>query len=267
MSELPKSLEEAIAQSRTATQAALADGQTRLQVEFLFPELKYMLVAEDFLPAFSEYDSRLKVFFADAGAAALARREWADAKFKIEDIGTAGAAALARREWADAKFKIEDIGTGRATAVGSKIQPEDEIFLFVAPTSVEVTQMEKLCQEIGDRPVVLLNPRLEDFGVVGIGYAARQIRERFIDSIESCYYLRPVDDQTAVFRCYPGQWEIWVETNDEYQKIAELPKKPSGDELDLILMKGQPQTTTDATPAKKPGVFKGLQRFLKALSS
>ncbi|OUL28641.1 hypothetical protein BV372_24635 [Nostoc sp. T09] len=244
MSELPNSLEEAIVQSRTATQAALADGHTRVQVEFLFPELKFMLVAEDFLPAFAEYDSRLKVFFADAGAA-----------------------ALARREWADAKFKIEDIGTGRATAVGSKVQPEDEIFLFVAPSSVEVAQMEKLCQEIGDRPVVILNPRLEDYGVVGLGYAARQVRERFIGSIESCYYLRPVDDQTAVFRCYPGQWEIWVETNDEYQKIADLPKKPSGDELDLILMKGQTQTTTDATPAKKPGVFKSLQRFLKALSS
>ncbi|OUL28088.1 DUF1995 family protein [Nostoc sp. 106C] len=244
MTELPKSLEEAIAQSRTATQAALADGHTRLQVEFLFPELKFMLVAEDFLPAFAEYDSRLKVFFADAGAA-----------------------ALARREWADAKFKIEDIGTGRATAIESKVQPEDEIFLFVAPSSVEVTQMEKLCQEIGDRPVVILNPRLEDYGVVGLGYAARQVRERFIGSIESCYYLRPVDDQTAVFRCYPGQWEIWVETNDEYQKIADLPKKPSGDELDLILIKGQTQTTTDATPAKKPGVFKSLQRFLKALSS
>ncbi|MDZ8055781.1 MAG: DUF1995 family protein [Aulosira sp. ZfuVER01] len=245
MSELPKSLEEAIAQSRTATQAALADGQTRLQVEFVFPELKYMLVAEDFLPALAEYDSRLKVFFADAGAA-----------------------ALARREWADAKFKIEDIGTGRATAVGSKVQPEDEIFLFVAPSSVEVAQMEKLCQEIGDRPVVLLNPRLEDFGVVGIGYAARQVRQRFIGNIESCYYLRPVDDQTAVFRCYPGQWQVWVETDGEYQIIAELAQKPSGDELDLILMKGQAQTTTEATPAaKKPGVFKGLQRFLKALSS
>jgi Domain of unknown function (DUF1995) len=244
MSELPKSLEEAIAQSRIATQAAIADGQTRLQVEFLFPELKFMLVAEDYLPVFAEYGSRLKVFFADAGAA-----------------------ALARREWKDAAFKIDDIGTGRANAPELKIQPEDEIFLFIAPTSVEVPQIEKLVAEIGDRPVVLLNPRLEDYGIVGLGYAARQVRQRFISNIESCYYLRPVDDQTAVFRCYPGQWSVWVETEDEYQKIAELPKKPSGDDLDLILMKGQPQTATDAAPAKKPGVFKSLQRFLKALSS
>ncbi|MDH6060421.1 DUF1995 family protein [Chrysosporum bergii ANA360D] len=245
MSELPNSLEEAIAQSRIATQAALTDGYTRLQVDFLFPELKLMPVAAQFLPLFAEYDSRLKVFFADAGAA-----------------------ALANRDWANTPFKILDIGTGRAASLQSKIQPEDEIFLFIAPTSVEVPQLERLCENMGDRPFVMLNPRLEDSGVVGIGYTARQTRQRFISTIESCYYLRPVDDTSAVFRCYPGLWEVWVEqTNGQYEKIAELPKKPSGDELDLILMQGQPQTGTDAAPAKQPSVFKSLQRFFKALSS
>ncbi|WP_414529264.1 DUF1995 family protein [Nodularia chucula] len=242
MSELPKSLEEAIAQSRIATQAALVDGYNRLQVDFLFPELKIMPVAAQFLPVFAEYDSRLKVFFPDAGAA-----------------------ALAKRDWSDTPFKIVDIGTGRAASLQSKIQPEDEIFLFISPTAVEVPQVEKLCENIGDRPFVMLNPRLEDSGVVGIGYTARQTRQRFISTIESCYYLRPVDDTTAVFRCYPGLWEVWVETNGEYEKVAELPKRPTGDELDLIM--GQPQTAADGTPAKKPSVLKGLQRFFKALSS
>ncbi|MEH2442303.1 DUF1995 family protein [Nostoc sp.] len=244
MSELPNSLEDAIAQSCVAVQAALADGCTRLQVEFLFPELKFMPVAEQFVPVFTDYDSRLKIFFADAGAA-----------------------ALARRNWADAPFQILDIGTGRTASLETKIQPEDEIFLFVAPTSVEVPQVEKLCQVIGDRPVVFLNPRLEDSGTVGIGYAARQTRLRFTNTIESCYYLRPIDEQSALSRSYPGQWEVWLETDGEYQRIAELPTKPSGDDLDQILLKGQPQITTDATPARKPSIFKSLQRFLKALSS
>lgn len=245
MPELPNSLEDAIAQSREATKAALADGYTRIQVDFLFPELKFMPVAEQFLPLLTEYGSGLKVFFADAGAA-----------------------ALARRDWADAAFQILDIGTGRAVSIESKIQPEDEIFLFISPTAVEVPQLEKICETIGDRSAIFLNPRLEDAGAVGIGYAARQTRQRFLSTIESSYYLRPVDDETAVFRSYPGQWEIWVENEGGWAKIAELPKKPSGDEIDLILMKGQPQTSgTDATPVKKPSVFKSLQRFIKALSS
>ena len=244
MAELPKTLEDAIAQSSAAVKSALADGITRIQVDLLFPELKFMTVAEQFLPLFTEYESRLKVFFADAGAA-----------------------ALARRDWTDVQFKIQDIGTGRAASLESKIQPEDEIFLFIAPTSVEVPQLEKLCEIIGDRPVIMLVPRLEDSSVVGIGYTARETRRRFISTIESCYYIRPVDDQSALFRCYPGLWEVWLETQGEYQQVAELPKKPSGDELDAILMGGQTQNTSDTTPAKKPSVFKSLQRFIKALSN
>jgi hypothetical protein len=244
MAELPNTLENAIAQSTEAVKSALADGMTRIQVELLFPELKFMTVAEQFLPLFTEYESRLKVFFADAGAA-----------------------GLARRDWTDAVFKIQDIGTGRAASLESKIQPEDEIFLFIAPTSVEVPQLEKLCELIGERPVIMLTPRLEDSSVVGIGYTARETRRRFISTIESCYYIRPVDDESALFRCYPGQWEVWLETEGEYQKLAELPKKPSGDELDAILMGGQTENTTDTTPARKPSVFKSLQRFIKALSS
>ncbi|MBW4566852.1 MAG: DUF1995 family protein [Tolypothrix carrinoi HA7290-LM1] len=242
MAELPNTLEDAIAQAQVATQAALADGYTRLQVELVFPELKHMSVAEQFLPAFQAYDSRLKIFFTDAGAA-----------------------ALARRDWADVPFKIEDIGSGRVASLESKIQPEDEIFLFVAPTSVEVPQLEKLCEYIGDRPFVLLNPRLDDAGIVGIGYTARQVRDRFISTLESCYYLRPVDNETGVFRCYPRQWEVWVQKSGNYEKIADLPKKPAGDEVDLILTKGS--LSSNGTRTKKPGVFKSLQRFLKALSS
>ncbi|EFA73493.1 conserved hypothetical protein [Raphidiopsis brookii D9] len=242
LTELPKTLEEAIAQSRAAAKSALSDGKTRIQVELLFPELQFMPVAEQFLPLFTEYESGLKVFFADAGAA-----------------------ALARRDWGDIPFKIMDIGTGRAASSESKIQPEDEIFLFIAPTSVEVAQLEKLCQIIGERPFVMLNPRLEDSSVVGIGYAARETRRRFISTIESCYYLRPIDEQSALMRSYPGNWEIWLETDGEYRKIAELPQKPSGDEIDSILIKGQPET--GIVTSKRTSVFKSLQRFIKALSS
>jgi hypothetical protein len=243
MSTLPNSLEDAIAQAGAATQLALADGQNRLQVELLFPELKFMPVTELFLPFLSEYGDKLKVFFADAGAA-----------------------ALARREWVDVKFKIDDIGTGRGSSPESKIQPEDEIFLFVSPTSVEVNQLEKLCAVIGDRPIIILNPRLEDSGVVGIGYAARQVRDRFLSTIESSYYLRPIFEEAAILRSYPGPWEIWQEKGGDYEKITELPKRPSGDEIDMILAsQGQSAAPGSAKPTTKPSVFRGLQRFIRAL--
>ncbi|MBD2775504.1 DUF1995 family protein [Iningainema tapete] len=240
MVELPKTLDDAIAQAREATKAALADGYTKLQVELIFPELKPMPVAEQFLPIFEEYGSRLKVFFPDAGGA-----------------------ALARRDWENAPFQILDLGSGR-TAIQPKIEPEDEIFLFVAPTVVEVVQLEKLCAQIGSRPTIMLNPFLEDAGKIGIGYAARQTRERFLNTIESSYYVFPIYEDVAIFRCYPGQWEVWVETNGEYKKIVELPEKPSGEDVDGILAKQQ-QTPGEAAPGK-PTFLRGLQRFMRSLT-
>lgn len=239
MPELPKSLEDAVAQSIAATQAAIADGYTRLQVELLFPELKPLPVAQQFLPVFEEHGAQFKVFFPDAGAAALARRDWGEVPFKILDIGTG---------------KIPE---------KQQIQPEDKTFLFVAPTAVEVALVEKLCEEIGDRPFVMLNPRLEDAATVGIGYSARQLRYRFLHTIESCYHLRPLDG-AALFRCYPAPWQVWLETDDDYQMITELPQKPTGEELDRLLAETTPSGGSPAP--KKVGFLTSLQRFLRALS-
>lgn len=243
MANLPTSLEAAIAQSIEATKAALADGYNRVQVELLFPELKPMSVAEQFLPGLTQYGSQLKVFFPDAGAA-----------------------ALARRDWGDVPFKIMDIGTGRMP-VEVQMQPEDEAFLFIAPTAVEVSQVEKLCEAAGSRPVVMLNPYLQDVYTVGVGYAGRQLRTRFLNSIESCYYLRPLEEDVAVFRCYPSSWQILREIGGEYRVIVEMSNKPSADELDQILSGKITQSPApDAPPAKKPGIFASMQRFLRTIS-
>lgn len=239
MAELPNSLADAIAEARVATLAALADGYSLLQVELLFPELNPMPVAEQFLSTFDSFGSHLKVFFPDAGAA-----------------------ALARRDWGDVPFKILDVGTGRVP-VERQIEPEDEAFLFIAPSAVEVMQVEKLCTEAGDRPVVLFNPRLEDVSIVGIGYAGRQLRDRFLNKIESCYYLRALEDAT-LYRCYPSRWQVWRETKDDYQLISELDKKPVGEEIDEILAgTNQP---AGSPPPKKPGLFASMQRFMRTLS-
>jgi hypothetical protein len=246
MAELPNSLEEAIDQAKEATQAALNDGRTRLQVELVFPEiaLQSQLIAQQFIPLFEQYGSGLKVFFPDTGAAALARRDWGEVPFKVGDIGTS------------------------RSPIETRIQPEDKAFLLVSPSAVEVAQVEKLCNLAGDRPCVLLNPQLEDLYVVGIGLAARKLRDRLLRTIESCYYLRAIG-QAAILHSYPGLWQVWLEIDDEYQLIAEQPEKPAGEAIDQILAKAIGSNETgDTTPSsvKKPGFLTNLQRFLNALS-
>jgi len=244
MVQIPTTLEAAIAQSQVATKAAIADGYKRLQVELVFPELKGMAIAEQYIPVFEELDLPLKIFFPDAGAAALARRDWGK----------------------DVPFKIQDIGLGRAP-IADKIDPEDGVFLLVEPSSVEVSIVEEMLKAIGDRPVILLVPRLEDANTVGIGYAARQLRDRFIKTLESVYYIRPLPG-AVLFRCYPSPWQVWLETSeDEYKLIAEVPHKPAGDEIDQILGKVAPAPDGSNLPQpKKAGFFTELQRFLRALS-
>ncbi len=245
MAELPKTLEEAVAQSMQATKAALDDGYRLLQVELAFPEiaLQAQKIAQQFIPIVQEY--QLKVLFPDTGAAALARRDWGEVPFKIDDIGSS------------------------RSLVDSKIDSEDELFLVVNPSAVEVAQVEKLYNLAGDRPVVILNPNLEDVAIVGIGLAGRQLRERFLNKIFSCYYLKPLK-AAALIRWYPEPWQVWQETAEsEYKLIAETAEKPLGEALEQILA---PATQTDGPDRQQPsqqrrkGFLGQLQSFLRALS-
>jgi hypothetical protein len=241
---LPQNLEEAIAQAQTATQAAIAAGHTRITAEIIYPELRFMGVAEQFLKAFAEYGSGLRVLFTDTGAAALAKRDWPGVEFRIADLGSSRSPVL------------------------EKIQPEDQIFIAVEPSAVEVEQMEKLCNGVEGKPVVMLLPRLEDAAIVGIGYAARQLRDRFITTLTSAYYIKPLADDLIIYRCFPGSWQIWQipAGGEAYEVIAELDHKPMGDELDNILT-GQTGVAGEAVaPVKAASIFSGLQRFMRTLS-
>ncbi|MEL7071352.1 MAG: DUF1995 family protein [Cyanobacteria bacterium J06581_3] len=242
---IPTDLPTATEQAKTATQAALEAGIIRLQVEMAIPELKHQPIAEQFLSLFD--GQQFKVLFPDAGAAALARRDWNDPAFTIRGLGE----------------------------LLTPVEPDDDLFLVVNPSSVEVDAVESLCNQATDRPVVLLNPALEDVAVVGIGYAARQLRDRFLSQIETCYYLRPIDGG-AIYRCYPGPWQIWKETApDQYELVQDLVTRPSGEDIERILYSdssNNPEQPTDSDSAKSPsptrkkGLLSELQNFLRALS-
>jgi hypothetical protein len=242
MSKLPTNLEESIALAQSAASAAMADGHQRITIEILIPELKSLDLARQFITAFSEKGNTLKVLFPDTGAAALAKRDWTDINFKISDLGSS------------------------RSPVTDRIQDTDELFIAIEPSAVEVEQVEKLCIAAGDRPVLLFLPKLEDASIVGIGYAARQLRDRFISTLHSAYYIKPLEG-SAIYRCYPGQWQVWIEENDDYTLLAERPQKPVGDDLDDILMRST-ATNSDATPTptKSIGIFASLGRFIRTLS-
>jgi hypothetical protein len=249
MNTFPQDLQEAIIQAKEATQKAIADGNYRVQVEFVLPEiaLQAQSLALEFANLFIENGSSVKVMFPDTGAAMLAKRDWGEIPFAVTDLGS------------------------RFTPVETQIADTDEVFIVACPSSVEVERVEKLCNLAGDRPVVLLIPQLEDVAVVGIGLAARKLRDRFISTLYSSYYIRPLD-KAYLLRTHPFPWQIWLEKDEQHELAMELSNKPIGEELERILFQLTTSESADNSvnsnqpKPKKPGIFNGLQQFLKALS-
>jgi hypothetical protein len=236
MTSLPSDLNAAIAQAQAATQAALADGLLRLQIDFAFPELKIQPVAEQFIQPFTDLGDRFRIYFPDAGAAALARRDWGETPYTV-------------RGMSDLRAEVQD---------------SEELFLFIEPSSVEVQTLEQYCNAIGDRPTLLLNPRLEDVATIGIGYAGRQLRERFLNQWQTAYCVQPLEG-AAILRTYPGPWQVWLEQEEDYTLVHETPQRPSGEELQQILLQAV-GASANPTPIPQAGLLSGLQRFLRALS-
>jgi len=226
---LPNNLEDATEQAIAATHQAIAAGGNRIIVDLRFPELKSMPIAYQFAASFNHlYGKEWQAIFSDAGAAALAKREWAEL-----DVSVRG------------------VNEGRRA-----IREEDKAFLLIEPTSVEVELVEKLAQLAGDRPFVMLNPRLEN-SEVGLGLSARQMRDRFLSTFETAYYIKPLE-LGALWRCYPQTWQIWQETEEGMRSMAEVAQRPSSDDIDRLFK----QKT-----GKQSGSFLGrLQQFFNALA-
>ena len=245
MNIFPETLDAAVEQAKAATKAAIADGYRLIQVELVVPEiaLQSEALALEFANLFADYGSGVKVMFPDTGAAALAKRNWGDQQFQVTDMGS------------------------RFTPIETQISPEDEIFIVTCPSAVEVERAEKLNNLAGDRPVIFLIPQLEDIAVVGIGLAARKLRDRFIKNIYTAYHFRPIPDG-AILRCHPSLWQIWLDKESGYELATELSTKPMGEDLDRLLTQLTTPEGEDSIskPKQKKSFLGNLQKFLKVLS-
>ncbi|AFY72373.1 protein of unknown function (DUF1995) [Synechococcus sp. PCC 7502] len=229
---IPETLEETTEQAIAATMSAIAAGCKRIQIDMKFPELAQMPIALAFAEAFTkQYGQAWQALFADAGTAALAKRDWANSDILRE-------------------VSMRGVNEGRAAA-----RPESQAFLLISPTSVEVDGIEKLLTLIGDRPFVMLNPKLEN-SEVGLGLAARRMRDRFLSIFEIVYYIQPIEEG-AVWRCYPQLWQVWQDKTTGMELIYEGEERPVGDDLNRIMGKAT---------GKKPSLITQLQQFINALA-
>jgi hypothetical protein len=233
--ELPLDLEDAQSQAMAAVQRAVKSGYQRLQIDILIPDLKPEILARPFLQV---CNPPLLAIFSDAGGAALAQRDWMATDPPIPE-----------------GVVLESLS--RRTSVA-----EDQAVLFVTPAVYGIEQVEEVCNTMSrqysdHRPVVLLNPQLQDAATVGVGLSGRRFQQRFMNTFEPCYFLRPLGNG-ALFRVYPHPWTIWEQDSEtgEYYLLETTDSKPSGEDLAEIFARN------NSSPSS---IWAGLRRFFQAL--
>lgn len=200
---LPADLAAAEAQARDALLAALvADVNGRWTVEWRFEGLRLLPLALRLARQLVVAGREPRLVFADAGSAALAKRDGPDLAERCADFNS-----LLREQ-------------GQETSQG--------LLLAVAPSPAEYGDFERLCQQHRGA-VVTLNGRLED-AAVGIGSVARQRRRGFVAQWQAAYCLQPLAEG-VLRRSYPDQWQLYREDVDGFRLANQFERRPDGEQI------------------------------------
>jgi hypothetical protein len=199
---LPADLRSAEAQAREALLAALpSQAKGRWSVEWRFEGLRLLPVALRLAVSLREAGLPARLVFADAGGAALARRDAPDLAAHIADYR--GQMRLAQDQ----------------TSSGD----DPALLLAVAPSPPDYLDFEQLCAA-HPGPVVMLNGSLED-AAVGIGSVARERRRGFLSQWQPAYGLQPLEGAALRF-AYPGPWELYRQDPDGFRLAATFEQRP-----------------------------------------
>ncbi|KAK4343264.1 hypothetical protein RND71_036358 [Anisodus tanguticus] len=232
-----------------ATQRAVNDGKTRLKIEISIPELNPSTDVYR-IGTLMELIRVLALSFADDGK-----------RVKVCIQGSMGEGALAGMplqlkgsrqileymDWGDygALGTFVNIGS----IGGKEVEKQDDLFLLVAPQNAVgnciIDDMRAMTDAAGNRPVILVNPKLKDLpGSSGLMQTmGRDKRLEYAASFEICYQFRllyyagtqyPI--MGALRMSYPYPYELYKRVDEssrkeKYVSLATFAKRPSIDEM------------------------------------
>ncbi|GAB2300244.1 hypothetical protein Dimus_034282 [Dionaea muscipula] len=259
-----------------ATQRAVNGGKSRVKVEINIPELNPEMDVYR-IGTLMELVRVIALSFADDGK-----------RVKVCVQGSMGVGALAGTplqlagtrkilefmDWGDYGAKGTFINIG---SIGVKdVEEDDDIFILVAPQNAVgnciIDDLKAMTDAAGDRPVILINPRLKDLpGSSGIMQAmGRDKRLEYAASFENCYFFRllfyagtqyPI--MGALRMSYPYDYELYKRVDDEstgkekYIILSTFEKKPNGDEINDAFL-GNPRNKAKKKAVGLWGFFSGI---------
>lgn len=147
-------------------------------------------------------------------------------------------------------------------SVGAKeVGEQDDMFILVAPQNAVgnciIDDLKAMTDAAGNRPVILVNPRLKDLpGSSGIMQTmGRDKRLEYAASFENCYFFRllyyagtqyPI--MAALRMSYPYRYELYKRVDEpsgkeKYVIISTFTEKPNSDEINNAFL-GKPRDQT-----------------------
>lgn len=251
---LPRDVNDAVSQCRKATQEALQNRISRMDIEFpvgtqfgVEPRTKRKKDETPTRRDFEQSDRELARVFVEmfqpvggenivVGFNGYDQAEAARKKWKGNLSATARVLSLDRRRTAPKrKAKTKGFAAKMAEEVDEEVGgafklPENaEVALFVAPGPKELIVIERICQEMGmGTLVILLNARLDSVS----NYGSDEARELFQNEFETIFRLAAAPQEEApgclLYRTYQSPWLLARKASVGPPKtILSQPDKPS----------------------------------------
>ncbi|BBN00482.1 adenylate kinase [Marchantia polymorpha subsp. ruderalis] len=177
---------------------------------------------------------------------------------------------LERMDWGDDEVMGTFVNFG---AVGAKeVKPEDDMFILMCPQNAVgnciIDDLKAMVEAAGDRPVIILNPRLKDLPGSGgnMQIRGREERMEFADSFFTCYHFRLLYQSGtqypilgALRMAYPNPYEIYKRVDlsnrkEEYILLDTFNEEPTRSEIGDAYY-GRPRKDKNAVPEGIWGFF------------
>jgi Domain of unknown function (DUF1995) len=246
----PASFYQAIQQATNATSAAIAVGETLLEVEF--PPLPTAELESSSVGAYRVMDANIQLAvdyarsFASAGKRVviafpdLIEKDRAVEQNNESEEPVEGIRFAAIRD--QRKGNIFDM-IWTKPEIELAVRDDDDMFVVIGASAQELPDVEKLVESAGTRPVILFNLKLDvSRGDLGLpAFPRKALHWRFLSRVLPVYYLRTrtysrtllkapylVNYSGALYRVYPGPYQILLDTAaGNYRRLSTLPERPA----------------------------------------
>ncbi len=139
----------------------------------------------------------------------------------------AGGAALAKRDYPELANKIF---TFKEFINSSDLL--NSVLLVCSPQPYDIEMFEQVCSHTNST-VIMINGKLED-PLVGIGSVGREMRKRFAEKWKVLYFIQPLS-MGALMKKFPNNWELYRLNPNGYSFVKSFDKRPDDETIIINL--------------------------------